>query len=71
MRYYLATVFAKLVQKQLFRRFHLIFGRDVVPVLTNRTDKTDFYSMFSLFCHIQIVATATSTSSFYHIQTTE
>jgi hypothetical protein len=35
-----AAVLAEFVKLQFFRSFHLIFGRDVISVFTNRTDET-------------------------------
>jgi hypothetical protein len=46
-----AAVFAEFLEEEFLRCFHLIFLRDVVAVFTNLTDKTNGYSMITLFCH--------------------
>jgi len=48
---YFSAMFAEFVKKQFLRCFHLIFLRDVISVFANRTDKTNFNSMFSFFRH--------------------
>lgn len=49
---YFAAMFAEFVKLQLLRSFHLIFGRNVIPVFANSAGKSDCDAMLAFFRHV-------------------
>lgn len=48
---YFSAMFAEFMQEEFLRCFHLVFLRDVIAVLTNHANESNFYSVFALFSH--------------------